>query len=112
MPVAIPTWRKVLAAPVDIPLRSGVTTETEAEARTGLVMPMPTPATRKPGSSTSQDEVASTWDMSSQASATRNRPRAIMNREWIRTVSFPAIGATRKASIVSGRNRTPAWNGV
>ena len=58
MPVAMPTWRNVLAAPVDMPLRSGGTTETEPEASTGLVMPMPTPHTRNPGSSTSHDEVA------------------------------------------------------
>ena len=49
MPVAIPTWRKVLLAPEAMPLRSGGTTEMADEARTGLTVPIPMPATMKPG---------------------------------------------------------------
>ena len=56
MPVAIPTWRKVLFVPEAIPLRCGSTTEIEAEASTGLTMPMPNPATMKPGRRMVQDE--------------------------------------------------------
>ena len=49
MPVAMPTWRKVLDDPVAMPLRSGGTTDTEAEASTGLVIPTPMPASDEAG---------------------------------------------------------------
>ena len=49
MPVAMPTWRKVLLAPDAIPLRCGSTTEMEADASTGFTIPIPAPATMKPG---------------------------------------------------------------
>ena len=44
MPVAMPTWRKVLLAPEAMPLRWGGTTATAEDASTGLTVPMPTPA--------------------------------------------------------------------
>ncbi len=49
MPVAMPTWRNVVLAPEAMPLRSGGTTAMAEEASTGLTMPMPMPATMKPG---------------------------------------------------------------
>ena len=76
------------------------------------MIPMPTPHTTKPGSRTAHDEVACTWDISSHPAATSSSPRLIMRRDWIRTVSLPATGATMNASMVSGRNRSPAWNGL
>ena len=51
MPVAMPTWRNVLLMPDAMPLRRGATTPIAVEASGGLTMPIPTPATRKPGSS-------------------------------------------------------------
>ena len=49
-PVAIPTWRNVLLIPDAMPLRAGGTTPIAVEARIGLTVPMPAPATRKPAS--------------------------------------------------------------
>ena len=74
MPVEMPTWRNVLDEPDAMPLRSGGTTDTVAEASTGLVMPTPMPAVMNPGSRTVHDEVASTWLISSHPTATRNSP--------------------------------------
>ena len=48
MPVAMPTWRKVLLAPEAMPLRWGCTTETAPEARTGLTIPTPKPLDQEP----------------------------------------------------------------
>ena len=56
MPVAMPTWRKVLLMPDAIPLRCGGTTPTAVEASGGLIMPIPMPATMKPASSAVQRE--------------------------------------------------------
>src|ERR1035441_10775810 len=71
MPVAIPTWRKVLAEPEDMPLRSGGTTDTVTEASTGLVIPTPIPATTKPGRSTGHVESAGPWSRGPQPGVTR-----------------------------------------
>ena len=49
MPVAMPTWRKVLLMPDPIPAFAAGTTPTAVEAIAGLIMPIPAPATRKPG---------------------------------------------------------------
>ena len=73
MPVAMPTWRKVLFAPDAMPLRSGGTTLIAAEARTGFTVPIPMPVTMNPGSRTVQPDEAWTWDM-------RNRPMATISR--------------------------------
>ena len=54
IPVAIPSWRKVLLMPEAIPARSCRTVETAVDASGALTRPMPTPAIRKPGSSTVQ----------------------------------------------------------
>ena len=48
-PVAIPTWRKVVLMPEPIPACAGGTTPIAVEPIPGLVSPIPTPATRKPG---------------------------------------------------------------
>src|ERR1019366_580459 len=58
MPVAIPTCRNVLDEPDAMPLRSGGTTDTVADANTGLRTPIPMPARMNPGSRTVHDEVA------------------------------------------------------
>ena len=75
MPVARPTCRKVLDVPVAMPLCAGRTTETVAEARTGLVMPVPMPARMKPGRRTVQVESAWTSVISRHPRATQNSPR-------------------------------------
>ena len=74
MPVAIPTWRKVLLAPEAIPLRCGGTTEMAEEASTGLTVPIPIPAATKPGRSTVQPEEAWVVAMRRQPTAIRNMP--------------------------------------
>src|SRR5918994_2889577 len=107
-PVAIPTWRKVLLIPDAIPARNGATTPIAVEAIAGLVSPMPTPATRKPGSSVVQSSPTSIPRISSRPTPTSIRPRPSRIRAGIRPDSFPAIGATKKESRVMGRNRTPA----
>ncbi len=79
MPVAMPTWRKVLDDPVDIPLRSGGTTDTVAEATTGLVIPTPMPATMNPGSRTVQ--VESAWTPGHQVAAEGHQQQAEAEQE-------------------------------
>ena len=74
MPVAMPTWRKVLLAPEAMPLRWGGTTEMADEASTGLTVPIPMPATMKPGSRTVHPEEAWVVAMSRQPTAIRRRP--------------------------------------
>ena len=43
MPVAMPTWRKVLLIPEAVPLRRGSTTPIAAVASGGFTQPMPMP---------------------------------------------------------------------
>ena len=111
MPVAMPTWRKVLLAPEAMPLRSGGTTEMADEASTGLTVPIPMPAMMNPGSSTVQPDAAWVVAITRQPTAIRSSPDPSRYRDWIRTVSLPANGATMKASTVRGRKRTPAAKG-
>ena len=107
----MPTWRKVLLAPDAMPLRSGGTTEMADDASTGLTAPIPIPATMKPGSRTVQPDEAWVVPISRQPTAIRRRAVPRRYRAWMRTVSFPEMGATMKASIVMGRKRTPAASG-
>ena len=57
IPVAIPTWRNVELMPDAMPERAGATTPIAAFAIDGLIMPTPTPATMKPGSSAVHSEL-------------------------------------------------------
>ena len=81
------------------------------EASTGLMVPIPTPATMNPGRSTVHPEVAWVVAINRHPTAISRSPVPSMYRAWIRTVSFPATGATRKDRTVMGRKRTPAARG-
>ena len=111
IPVAMPTWRKVLFAPEAMPLRWGCTTETAPEARTGFTMPIPMPQATNPGSNTVHVEVGSVLPMSSSPPVTNIMPTPKTARDSMRTVRRPAKNATTKTSSVRGRKRTPAANG-
>ena len=74
-------------------------------------MPRPIPARMKPGSSTSQVEVAVRWaiEASPAAAAAMATPRS--TRIGTLPISRPVRRATVKEARVSGRNRSPAWTG-
>ncbi len=112
IPVAMPTWRNVLLIPDAIPLSSASTTPTAAEASEGFTNPTPTPATRNPGSSAVQCELALRPRMSSSPAPTRAAPPAISGRMGTRAVRRPPMGETTKETNVIGRNRIPACSGV
>ena len=111
MPVAIPTWRNVLLAPEAMPLRCGCTTDTAAEARTGLTVPTPAPHSRKPGNRTVQAECGLVVAMNRSPPVIRIMPIPSRRRECTRTVSRPAKNATPKDISVRGRKRAPAASG-
>ena len=111
MPVAMPTWRKVVLIPDAMPLRMGSTTPMAVEASGGLTSPIPTPQSRKPGSSVVHAESTVTPCMSSSPTPTSVRPPPRKPRTGRRSESFPAIGATTNDSSVIGRKRTPASSG-
>ena len=75
MPVAIPTWRKVLLMPEAMPLREWCTTPMAVEASGGLIIPMPAPASTKPGIRVVQPEVGVDGGHRQQPGATSSRPR-------------------------------------
>ena len=81
------------------------------EASTGFTVPIPMPAATKPGRSTVHPDEAWVVAMSRQPTAMRNMPVPSRYRACMRTVNFPAKGATAKASTVMGRKRTPAASG-
>ena len=74
MPVAMPTWRKVLFAPEAMPLRWGCTTETAPEASTGLVIPTPNPADEEPGQQHGPGRVGADVGHEQQPPATKSSP--------------------------------------
>src|SRR5262249_61638217 len=74
MPVAMPTCRNVLLIPAAIPLMRGSTTPTAVEASGGLISPMPTPATQKPGSSADHPDVVVNPGMSRSGAPARTSP--------------------------------------
>ena len=112
MPVAMPTWRNVLLMPEAMPLRAWCTTPTAVEASGGLTMPMPAPASTKPGISAVQPELASIAVIAEQAGADEQQPasRAAAGPAPSPT-AFPEIGATKNESSVIGRKRRPACSG-
>ena len=111
MPVAMPTWRKVLLAPEAMPLRWGWTTETAPEARTGLTIPTPKPQTRNPGNSTVQVEFGCVVAISSSPPLTTSMPTPKSRRDGRRTVRRPAKNDVKKMRSVIGRKRMPAASG-
>ena len=107
IPVAMPIWRKVEFTPEAIPARAGSTIPTAAVASAGLVMPIPMPQSRKPGSSAVQSSPASRPLISSSPIPTRLRPPPTNQRTPKRSASLPEMGATMKDRIVTGRKRRP-----
>ena len=93
IPVAIPTWRKVLLIPIAIPLRCGGTTPIAVAASAGLTNPTPAPARRNPASNAVQCEVAFRPRIRSSAPA---RPAPVpvpsSRRTGTRAVSRPEAG--------------------
>ena len=75
VPVAIPTWRKVLLIPEAIPARAALTTPIATEAIPGLVIPMPIPATIEPASSVVQLSATSIPCISVRPSADQDHAR-------------------------------------
>ncbi len=113
MPVAIPTWRKVLLIPDAIPARAASTTPIATEAIPGLVIPMPIPATIEPASRVVQ--LVADLDPVHQRSA-RARPGSARSPMIARAgtrlkQAGPRSGATTNESTVSGRKRRPASSG-
>jgi hypothetical protein len=111
MPVAIPTWRKVVLMPEAIPDRCGGTTPTAVDASGGLIRPTPAPATRKPASSAVQSEFTVRPCMRSSPAETSTSPTPISARTGTVLDSRPAIGATKNDISVIGRKRRPASSG-
>ena len=111
IPVAIPTWRNVLEIPAPMPLRWGGTTPTAVDAITGFAIPMPTPASRNPGSSAVHSESAVSPPISSSAMPTSRRPVPSRKRTGMRAESCPEIGATKNETSVRGMKRRPASSG-
>ncbi len=110
-PVAIPTWRKVLLIPEAMPLREWCTTPTAVDASGGLIMPMPAPASTKPGISVVHPEFASIAVMLRRPPLTSRRPEPISSLIGTETESLPEIGATTNDTKVIGRKRRPACSG-
>ncbi len=111
VPVAIPTWRKVLLMPEAIPARAAATTPSATEAIPGLVMPTPIPVRMNPGSSVVQPLSRLIPDISARPTPTRIIPLPMSARAGTRFSARPAIGATTNESTVKGRKRKPAWSG-
>ena len=76
MPVAIPTCRKVEFTPLAMPARATGTTPTAVEASGGLIIPIPTPATIRPGIRWVQDGVVVDAVEQQQADAEDQEARA------------------------------------
>ena len=107
MPVAMPTCRKVELTPLAMPDRSTGTTPTAVEASGGLISPIPTPATVRPGIRWVHEE--STWMPVSSSSPTPRirKPGAISHFTGTFSVSRPAIAAAKNEAPERYRNRTP-----
>ena len=109
--MAVPTWRSVFTRPAAIPAWAGSTAESAAEARPVEVMPRPIPARMKPGSSTSQVEVAVRWAIEASPAAAATMATPSSTRIATLPISRPVSRATAKETSDSGRNRSPAWTG-
>ena len=90
MPVAMPTWRKVLLMPEAMPLRAGGTTPIAVEASGGLTMPMPMPGdARTRGSAPSSPRWRRRRSSQYSPAATSSRPLPSRSRTGTRTVRRP-----------------------
>jgi len=111
MPVAMPSWRKVLLIPEAMPARSWRTVETAVVASGAFTKPMPMPPTMKPGSSVVHPESPEMPLISQSERAHNPSPKPSSNRIGTREESRPASGAATNETRLSGRNRTPVWSG-
>ena len=113
MPVAIPTWRKVLLMPEAGAAEPGSATTLdrrvaerrvhEADARPGDEEPGQQRRPLRGGRDAAHQKQPG-------ADGRRARPK-ISTRTGTRFVSRAAIGAAKKDSTDTGRKRRPAWNG-
>ena len=102
MPVAMPIWRKVVLRPEAMPERWGATTPTAVEASGGLTIPLPTPATMKPGIKWVQELLPSSPVMNSKPTPTNSRPGPMSQRMGMRSLNTPAnIEATIDVPLMS-----------
>ena len=111
MPVAIPSWRKVLLIPDAIPARSCRTVETAVDASGAFDHPDPDAADMKPGSRVVQSEPTLMRLISHIAIAFSASPAPSRIRIGMRVDSRPAIGAATNETRLSGRKRRPVWSG-
>ena len=107
MPTAIPSWRKVLLIPEASPTWSAESTPTIAAASAGLMIPIASPPTTKPGSRCVHEDVVSRPRISHSAIAIRASPVTSGARSPMRPVSRPETGATTSSTSVSGSSRRP-----
>ncbi len=75
------------------------------------VTPRPIPARMKPGSSTSQVEVAVRWAIEASPAAAASMATPSSTRIATLPISRPVRRATAKETSDSGRNRSPACTG-
>jgi hypothetical protein len=102
MPVAMPIWRKVVLTPEAMPERWGATTPTAVEASGGLTIPLPTPATMKPGIKWVHELLPSSPVMSSKPTPTSSRPGPMSQRTGMRSLNTPAnIDETMDVPLMS-----------
>ena len=101
----------MLLIPEAMPAFCGGTTPIAVWAMPGFTIPMPAPATRNPASRVVQLSPGSTPCMSRRATPTNVSPTPSRKRIGIRAESFPATGATKNESTVSGRKIRPASRG-
>ena len=93
MPVAMPTWRKVLLMPEAMPLRAGGTTPTAVVASGGFTMPTPTPGDHEPGQQVGPARSSAQAAHQQQ----RRRRRASARRRAARGAAPGPRGAPRSA---------------
>ena len=74
-------------------------------------MPRPIPARMRPGSSTSQVDVAVRWAIEASPAAAAAMATPSSTRIATVPISRPVSRATVKEASDSGRNRSPAWTG-
>ena len=111
MPVAIPSWRKVLLIPDAIPARSWRTVETAVDASGALTIPIPMPPITKPGIRLGQFEPTLMRLIDHIAIAFSASPAPSRIRIGMRVESRPAIGAATNETRLSGRKQRPVWSG-
>ena len=110
MPVAIPTWRKVLLMPT--PSRPlGRHDRDRGRGERGLDEADADAADDEAGQQVRPARARVEPAHQHERDATSSEAGGEDHRIGTRTVSRPAIGATKNSRTVIGRKRSPAWNG-